>query len=90
MRRFVERGATENREASPRHLPGGYSARARDERQRASHGWAGSRQRDAALSCEEAWERRDYASLPAKTAQPWLMAVWRQACRAGLLVSYCR
>ena len=33
MRGFVQRRATENREASPRHLPGG---RARDERQRAS------------------------------------------------------
>ena len=37
MRRFVKRRTTENREASPRHLPGGYGARARDdERQRAS------------------------------------------------------
>ena len=32
MRRCIKRWATENREASPRHLPGG---RARDERQRA-------------------------------------------------------
>ena len=37
MRRFIKRRATENREASPRELPGGYGARARDdERQRAS------------------------------------------------------
>ena len=45
MRGCVKRGATENREASPRHLPGGYGARAREDCQRASHDCAGSRQR---------------------------------------------